>query len=246
MVSSNSTSSPSKAPAAEDILPGSSGSGSHGMDHVDRLRIVGIGASAGGLEAFTELVGNLPSDSKVAYVLVQHLDPTHRSLLSELLGRSATLPVEEIAPNTRVAARHIYVIPPNCDLAIRDGVLELTPREKNSGSPARSIDHFLKSLAVDRGASAIGVILSGAGSDGAEGLRAIKDAGGLTFAQDDSSKYDSMPRSAIATGCVDFVLPPEKIAGEIARILATPRHTARRAAANCPERAITVVKEAEA
>jgi two-component system CheB/CheR fusion protein len=233
MVSNTSLPSLDAAPAAKDggSLP------AEGGNHLHALRIVGIGASAGGLEAFTELVGNLPSDSKVAYVLVQHLDPTHRSLLSELLGRSATLPVLEIEPNTRVQARHIYVIPPNCDLAIRDGVLELTPREKNSGSPARSIDHFLKSLAVDRGASAIGVILSGAGSDGAEGLRAIKDAGGLTFAQDEnSSKYDSMPRSAIATGCVDFVLAPEKIASEIARILATPRHTARRAAANARNR----------
>lgn len=239
MVSNNSTASPGAAAAAENLPSASDGNGAGGHQggEAHRLRIVGIGASAGGLEAFTELVGCLPSNPKVAYVLVQHLDPTHRSLLSELLGRSASLPVQEIEQSTRVQARHIYVIPPNCDLAIREGVLELTPREKNSGSPARSIDHFLKSLAVDRGASAIGVILSGAGSDGAEGLRAIKDAGGLTFAQDEnSSKYDSMPRSAIATGCVDFVLPPEKIAGEIARILATPRHTARRAAANARNR----------
>ncbi len=203
----------------------------------ESLRIVGIGASAGGLEAFTELVANLPTQAPVAYVLVQHLDPKHRSLLSELLGRSASLPVEEIQQDTQVQANHIYVIPPNCDLAIHEGRLHLTPRAKNTGSPARSIDHFLRSLAADRGDRAIGVILSGAGSDGADGLRAIKDAGGLTFAQDEnSSKYDSMPRSAVATGCVDFVLPPEKIATEIARILTAPAQTRRRAAANARNR----------
>lgn len=179
-------------------------------------RIVGIGASAGGLEAFTELVKNLPVDSGLGYVLVQHLDPTHRSLLTELLGRSASLPVREIEDNDRVAANQIYVIPPNSELTIRGGTLHLTPRERASG-PARSIDHFLRSLAADQGCKAIGVILSGAGSDGAKGMRAIKEAGGITFAQDEaSSKYDSMPRSAIGTGCVDFVLPPAKLAAKIA------------------------------
>ena len=200
------------------------------------MKIVGIGASAGGLEAFTELLRNLPTKANVAYVLVQHLDPTHRSLLSELLGRTTPLPVQEITPRTHVAANQIYVIPPNCDLSIRHGVLSLTPRRKNSG-PARTIDHFLESLAADQQGNAIGVILSGAGSDGARGLAAIKEAGGVTFAQDQaSSKYDSMPRSAIATGCVDFVLPPEKIALEIAQLLAQPRKTKRRAAANARQR----------
>lgn len=200
------------------------------------LKIVGIGASAGGLEAYTELVRNLPASGDLAYVLVQHLDPTHRSLLSELLGRSASLPVEEITHNSRVAANRIYVIPPNCDLAIQDGVLLLSPRDKKA-APSRTIDHFLKSLADDQGANAIGVILSGAGSDGTKGLKAIKDAGGLTFAQDEgSSKYDSMPRSAIAAQCVDFVLPPEKIAAEIARLGESPARQKNRAAANARNR----------
>src|SRR3954471_11615682 len=106
------------------------------------LKIVGIGASAGGLEAFTELVGSLSPDLRAAYVLVQHLDPTHRSLLSELLGRSATLPVTEITQHTPVEANQIYVIPPNCDLSIEKGVLRLSRREKSPGGPARSIDHF--------------------------------------------------------------------------------------------------------
>src|SRR5688572_3681693 len=149
-----------------------------------RIRIVGIGASAGGLEAFTELLRHLPTDAGVAYVLVQHLDPTHRSLLSELLGRVTTLPVAEIQPDAEVEPNKIYVIPPNCNLAVENGILRLSPRKKNGG-PARSIDHFLKSLAEDQREDAIAVILSGAGSDGAQGLRAVKAAGGLTFAQDE-------------------------------------------------------------
>jgi two-component system CheB/CheR fusion protein len=202
-------------------------------------RIVGIGASAGGLEAFTELLKHLPVDAGVAYVLVQHLDPTHRSLLSELLAKTTTLPVREIAEGTRVQANQIYVIPPNCDLAIHDGVLKLSPREKGAG-PARSIDTFLRSLALDQKERAIGVILSGAGSDGAQGLKAIKSAGGCTFAQDNrSARYDSMPRSALGTGCVDFVLSPKKIAQELARIVSSPDAVKRRAAANAKTRVTT-------
>lgn len=200
------------------------------------IRIVGIGASAGGLEAFTSLLRHLPEKANVAYVLVQHLDPTHRSLLSEILAKTTSLPVTEIEQNTQVAANCIYVIPPNCDLAVEQGVLKLTPREK-SGGAARGIDHFLKSLAADQKEHAIGIILSGAGSDGALGLKAIKGAGGITFAQDSSTaKYDSMPRSAIGTGCVDFVLPPEKIAAEISRLIDRPATTRSRAAANARDR----------
>lgn len=201
-----------------------------------QVRIVGIGASAGGLEAFSELLPSLPLDAGVAYVLVQHLDPTHRSLLSEILGKTTGIPVSEIADNTKVEPDRIYVIPPNCDLAVDDGVLKLSPREKARGA-ARSIDHFLTSLARDQKENAIGVILSGAGSDGAVGLRAIKEAGGTTFAQDpDSSRYDSMPRSATGTGAVDFVLTPQKIALEIARLIREPAHAKTRAAANAKRR----------
>ncbi|HVW22232.1 MAG TPA: chemotaxis protein CheB [Opitutaceae bacterium] len=200
------------------------------------LRVVGIGASAGGLEAFTELVKALPTEASLTYVLVQHLDPTHRSLLSELLARSASLPVEEIADGTAVAPNRIYVIPPKSDLTIQDGVLKLSPRDTKAG-PARSIDRFLSSLAADQGPQAVGVILSGAGSDGAKGLKDVKDAGGLTFAQDEkSSKYSSMPRSAIALNCVDFVLPPARIAAELTRIDRTPGKIRRRAAANARNR----------
>ncbi|HVS53324.1 MAG TPA: chemotaxis protein CheB [Opitutaceae bacterium] len=200
------------------------------------LRVVGIGASAGGLEAFTELLQHLPADRDVAYVLVQHLDPTHPSLLTELLAKTTTLPVREITDRTLVEGGQVYVIPPNCDLSIQARVLQLAPRDKSAG-PARSIDHFLQSLAADRQGAAVGVILSGAGSDGALGIKAIKEAGGITFAQDnDTAKYDSMPRSAVGTGCVDFVLPPAKIGGEIARLLARPGRTKRRAADNARAR----------
>ncbi len=199
-------------------------------------KIVGIGASAGGLEAFTELLRNLPLDVNVAYILVQHLDPSHRSLLSELLARTTPLKVREITNNTIAEANQIYVIPPNSDLTIVGGVLRLSPREK-TGGPARSIDNFLTSLAIDQKSNAIAVILSGAGSDGAQGLRAVKAAGGITFAQDDrTAKYDSMPRAAVATGCVDFVLAPEKIAEELTRVIRAPGRVKIRAAANAKQR----------
>lgn len=206
---------------------------------VKPTRIVGIGASAGGLEAFTELLRHLPTNAGVAYVLVQHLDPTHRSLLSELLARVTTLPVREILPDAPVEPNNIYVIPPNTNLSVRDGILKLTARKANGG-PARSIDHFLKSLAEDQKEKAIAVILSGAGSDGAQGLKAVKAGGGFTFAQDDTTaKYNSMPRAAAATGCVDFVLAPGKIAAEIARIIRHPHSTKVRAAANAKKRRIS-------
>ncbi|HVV73293.1 MAG TPA: chemotaxis protein CheB, partial [Verrucomicrobiae bacterium] len=202
-------------------------------NHVGPLeKIVGIGASAGGLEAFTELLRNLPLDLNVAYILVQHLDPSHPSLLSELLSRTTQLPVQEIAHNTKIQGKQIYVIPANSDLTIVRGVLKLSPRQRSTRS-ARSIDNFLTSLAVDQKSKAVAVILSGAGSDGAQGLRAVKAAGGITFAQDErSARYDSMPRAAVATGCVDFVLPPEKIAAELIRLVVTPDSFQSRAAAN--------------
>src|SRR5581483_8078177 len=199
-------------------------------------KIVGIGASAGGLEAFTELLRNLPLNLDVAYILVQHLDPSHRSLLSELLSRTTQISVREITNNTPVERNQIYVIPPNSDLSIVKGVLMLAPREKVNGR-ARSIDGFLTSLAMDQKNKAIAVILSGAGSDGAQGLRAVKAAGGITFAQDErSAKYDSMPRAAVATGCVDFVLAPEKIAEELLRVIQVPEAIQSRVAANAKRR----------
>jgi two-component system CheB/CheR fusion protein len=180
--------------------------------------IVGVGASAGGFEAFRELLRALPSDTGLALVLVQHLDPGHESLLAKLLSKATEMPVAEVEEGMTVEPNHVYVIPPNKTMGIRNRTLHLMAR----GEPMAKhlpIDHFLCSLAEDRGNRAIGVILSGTASDGTMGLKAIKSEGGITFAQDvKSAKYDGMPRSAIAAGCVDFVLPPEGIASELARI----------------------------
>ena len=183
--------------------------------------IVGIGASAGGLEAFSALLKHLPLDTGMGFVLVQHLDPVHDSALTQLLGRATSLPVHEVTNNLRVEPNHVYVIPPNRSLSITAGVLTLGPRPKTR-TPHRSIDLFFEALANDQGARAIGVILSGTANDGTVGLEAIKAEGGITFAQDDSARYDSMPRSAVAAGSVDFVLSPEDIAAELARIAKHP------------------------
>ncbi len=196
--------------------PGSTPRAAHG----EAFPVVGIGASAGGLEAFTQLLKHLPSDTGMGFVLVQHLDPAHESKLTELLGRATTMPVVEVRNGMRVAPDRVYVIPPNRGLVMDDGRLRLTPRGRGRVLP---VDAFLKSLAQERGRQAIGVILSGTATDGAEGMQVIKEAGGITFAQDEeSAKYNGMPETAIATGCVDFVLPPELIARELAEISKHP------------------------
>jgi two-component system CheB/CheR fusion protein len=159
--------------------------------------------------------------TSLGLLLVQHLDPQHESALPQLLTRTTSMPVREVTNNLSVEANHVYVIPPNTNLVIAKGVLKLQPREPSRMS-IRSIDSFLESLAQDQGERAIGVILSGTATDGTLGLEAIKAQGGITFAQDDSAKYDSMPRSAVAAGCVDFVLKPEGIAKELARIAKHP------------------------
>jgi two-component system, chemotaxis family, CheB/CheR fusion protein len=182
--------------------------------------IVGIGASAGGLEAFTELLQELPADTGMAFVLVQHLDPGHASVLTDILTRTTQMPVREVTNNMPVEPNHVYVIPPNSGLIIGQGVLKLHPR--SAARPLRSIDSFFESLAEDQGEHALGVILSGTATDGTLGLEAIKAHDGITFAQDASAKYASMPQSAVAAGCVDAVLSPRKIAEELARIARHP------------------------
>ncbi|HEV2329661.1 MAG TPA: chemotaxis protein CheB [Verrucomicrobiae bacterium] len=190
-------------------------------NHPLSFPIVGIGASAGGLEAFTELLRHLPADTGMGFVLVQHLDPQHESALTQLLGRATAMPAREVTDNLRVEANHVYVIPPNTSLAIKEGVLKLQARPPGR-MPSRSIDSFFESLARDQHERAIGVILSGTATDGTIGLEAIKAEGGIAFAQDESARYDSMPRNAIAAGCVDFVFSPENIAKELARIAKHP------------------------
>src|SRR3989454_682682 len=188
---------------------------------IEPFPIVGIGASAGGLEAFTQLLKHLPADTGMGFVLVQHLDPDHDSALVQILARVTSMPVCEVANELRIAPNHVYIIPPNTDMATAQGVLKLQRRQAGR-APHHSIDFFFESLARDQHECAIGVILSGTASDGTLGMEAIKADGGITFAQDESARYDSMPRSAIAAGCVDFVLSPENIAKELARIARHP------------------------
>jgi two-component system, chemotaxis family, CheB/CheR fusion protein len=184
--------------------------------------IVGIGASAGGLEAFREVLRFLPDDTGMAYVLVQHLDPKHESLLPELLARVTPMDVHEAQQDMVVEANHVYVIAPNTDMTLSQGALSLLPRTEVSGQHL-SIDTFFCSLAERRAAGAMGVILSGTAADGTRGLQAIKAAGGMTFAQAPlSAQFDGMPQSAIAAGSVDFIGSPEEIARELTRISRHP------------------------
>jgi two-component system CheB/CheR fusion protein len=185
------------------------------------LIVVGVGASAGGLEAFSQLLAALPADLGLAIVLVQHLSPQHESALPGLLSTVSHLPVIQVTEGMRVEQDHVYVIPPNVQMGIVDGELHLNPRPSDR-SQYTPVDFFLRSLADSAGDRSVAVILSGTASDGASGVRDVKAAGGITFAQEPgSAKYDGMPRAAIATGMVDLVLPPAEIAAELARI---PRH----------------------
>jgi len=184
---------------------------------VQNFPIVGIGASAGGLDAFKRLLKAIPEKSGMAYVLVQHLDPTHESMLPEILQRETKIPVHEITEDIHLAPDHIYVIPSNKILISTDGVLQLAVRDKTILN--LSIDVFLNSLAQVHTSFAVGVVLSGTGSDGTQGLKAVKEHGGITIAQDsDSAAYDSMPQSAVNAGVVDFILAPEKIPAHLLNI----------------------------
>ncbi len=176
------------------------------------MLIVAIGASAGGLEALTELLRNLSGTTGAAYVIVQHLDPVHESLLADLLARIAPFPVTQATDGIRIQADHAYVIPPDTTMVAVDGRLRLAQR-KPVPAPSRPIDLCFRSVADMNGSAAVGVVLSGTGADGTVGLSAIKAAGGVTFAQDPkTARFAGMPTAAIATGCVDFVLAPGEIA----------------------------------
>jgi two-component system CheB/CheR fusion protein len=182
--------------------------------------IVGIGGSAGGFEATMELLRHLPARTGMAFVIVQHLDPHHDSRLPNLLGKATSMPVSEIAGTTTPEPNAVYVQPPNKCVIAKNGKLTLVRRTERLNI---AIDHFFESLAEACGSRAIGIVLSGTGSDGTAGLRAIKAAGGLTFAQTEASaKFDAMPRSAIRSGFVDLVLPPDEIAREIRRMADHP------------------------
>ena len=183
--------------------------------------VVGIGASAGGLDAFKKLLHAIPPNSGMAYVLVQHLDPNHESVLPELLQKVTNIPVSEITDDIKVEPNHIYIIPSNKILVANNGVLELSPRPA-TGKNVRNlpIDLFFASLAEVHQSHSIGVVLSGTASDGTAGLKAIKDHGGVTFAQDTkSAAYEGMPNSAVKAGVVDFILPPEKIPEKLLEVI---------------------------
>jgi two-component system CheB/CheR fusion protein len=184
----------------------------------NRFPVVGVGASAGGMDAFKSLVKAIPHNSGMAFILVQHLAPQYESILADILQKTTSLPVVEITDHLKVYPDHIYVIPSNQTLIANDGVLELKPRVK--GEKINSIDVFFTSLAEIHQEHAIGVVLSGTGSDGTVGLKTIKDQGGITIAQDEASAtYHAMPRSAIDAEVVDFVLPPQEIPKHLQEVI---------------------------
>jgi two-component system CheB/CheR fusion protein len=183
--------------------------------------IVGFGASAGGIEAFTKLLRHLDPNLGMAYVLVMHLSPNHKSALAEIVQATTEMKVQTVKDGMEVMANNVYVIPPNTFMSLIDGHLKLAPRSVTSiGNFA--VDYFLTALASIYKNNAIGVILSGTATDGTLGLKAIKAEGGITFAQDDTAKFPGMPRSAFDSGYVDFLLPPEKIAEELAMLVQVP------------------------
>lgn len=184
--------------------------------------IVGIGASAGGLEAYTAFLKDLPLNTDMGFVLVQHQDPTHQSALTELLNKVTRLPVQEVTNGMRVRPNQVYVMPPNTNMHIVNGILKLHPRTEARGLHL-PIDSFFQSLAEYHNTHAVGVLLSGTASDGTLGLKAIKAAGGITFAQDEkSAKYSGMPKHAVDAGVVDYVMSPDQIALEIGKIARHP------------------------
>jgi two-component system CheB/CheR fusion protein len=190
--------------------------------------IVGVAASAGDIEAIIELLRHIPEGAGLAFVLIQHLDPTHPSYFSEALGKSTSLPVHEIEDGMHLEPDHVYVVPANGDVRILKGTLALLPRAERK--PHLPIDFFFKGLAADLGNQALGVVLSGTGYDGAEGLRAIKAEDGVTFAEDPrSAKFSDMPEAAVRMGAVDFCLPIPELAMALVRIGKRPFLRAREA-----------------
>ena len=173
--------------------------------------IVGIGSSAGGLEALQKLFGAMAPDAGLAFVVAAHLDPTQKSHLSELLSRCTKMPVVQIEKSSRVEPDHVYVIAPNQELSMRGGILRPSKPTAPRGH-RHPVDYFFCSLAEDQGERAIAIILSGTGTNGSLGQRFIKAEGSIALAQDpDSAAFPGMPQSAIGTGIVDLVLPPEKM-----------------------------------
>lgn len=186
-----------------------------------KFTVVGIGASAGGLAALRTFFDNMPPNTGMAFVVIMHLSPEHQSHLPQLLQSHTEMPVTQVAQTVAVAPNHIYVIPPNCNLSAIDTHLRLTELEESRRQRA-PIDHFFRTLAGTHGSKAIGVVLSGTGSDGSVGLKQIKEDGGLTVVQDPTeAEYDSMPQNAIVTGLIDLVLPVAEMPAKIRSFVRT-------------------------
>jgi two-component system, chemotaxis family, CheB/CheR fusion protein len=210
------------SPAPSPGLPLETGDAAMVMPE-SQMVVVGIGASAGGLDAFTQLLHALPAKPGFAIVLVQHMAPQHESALADLLSMQTSLPVVQAADGMRVVPNHVYVIPPNVQALMRDdGSISLLPRPKDR-TQYTPVDAFLRSLAEVAGDRAIGVILSGTASDGTQGVQDVNAMGGFTFAQTpETARYDGMPRAAIATGLIDMVGSPSEIADELVRLTGVP------------------------
>ncbi len=215
---------------SKPVTPGTSVIPKAGRPHSRRtglastsFPVVGVGASAGGLDAFRQLLAHVPEDAGLALVLVQHLEPKRASLLSEALGRATKMKVSQAEDGDRIEANRVYVIPPGAQMTIDHGTLRLSPRSGEVQRPHLPIDHFFRSLAVDRGRRSIGVVLSGTASDGTEGLAAIREHGGITFAQDPrSARFGEMPQNAITAGVVDYSLPLPALGEELSRLAQHP------------------------
>lgn len=176
------------------------------------------------MEALRGLARNLPLDVDATYIVAQHMAPHHKSLLSEIIGRETDIEVLDVTDKLVPKANAFYITPPNRNIIVEDGCLRLVDPSKEPGAPKPSVDTFFKSLAAAKGEFAIGIILSGTGSDGSKGIKSIRDHGGITVAQDDlTAKYSGMPVSAIQTGFIDLVMSPEEIGAQIAKITALPR-----------------------
>jgi two-component system CheB/CheR fusion protein len=219
-----------RATSLAEPAEAASSPGEHSLPAVPRF-VVAIGASAGGLEALTRLLSHVGRGLPAAIVVVQHLSASHRSLLTQLLGRETPMQVEEAAPDTEPVAGVVYVAPAKHDLRLADGRFHLTAVDPGA-VPHPSVNVFMHSIAQAFGERAVGIILSGTGSDGASGMRAIKAAGGFTFAQDlSTARHPGMPQAAADTGVVDWVLTPEQIAQRLDAVIGSgenpPELTAR-------------------
>ena len=187
------------------------------MEIPDPSFVVGIGASAGGLNAYKAFFDALPPNTGMAFAVISHIHPAAHSQLAEILSRHTTMAVVLASSGMKMRADQVYVIPGNADLLIENGALiVVSPRTRKNAQ----VDLFFTSLATAMGERAVGIVFSGYDGDGAQGCKRIKAAGGTTFAQDNSAEVSGMPLSAQATGCIDFVLPPEKIPAELDKLMA--------------------------